>query len=85
MERDEVFTIIHAIILKKLGVDDPNFTGSSKFRDDLGADSIDMVDIVMAVEKAYDISLPDIKYNEMADGTVDGFVDAIYSIVTNKE
>lgn len=85
MNRDEVFTTIHAILLKKLGVDDPNFTGSSNFRADLGADSIDMVDIVMAVEKEYDISLPGIKYNEMADGTVDDFVDTIYSIITNKE
>jgi acyl carrier protein len=50
---------IKEIIIENLSVDDEQITGSASLVDDLFADSLDCVEIVMAVEEEYGISIPD--------------------------
>ena len=47
------------IIVEKLGVDKSEVTLEASFTNDLGADSLDTVELVMEFEKAFDISIPD--------------------------
>ena len=58
----EVADKVKKIIAEHLGIDDMNrITDSAKFTDDLGADSLDTVELVMAFEEAFDIEIPDEK------------------------
>ena len=52
------------IIVTQLGVKEEDVNNESKFIDDLGADSLDTVELVMALEEAFDIEIPD----EAAEG-----------------
>ncbi len=47
------------IIVDKLGVDESEVTPEASFTDDLGADSLDTVELIMEFEKEFDISIPD--------------------------
>lgn len=47
------------IIAKQLGVDGEKVTSEASFIDDLGADSLDTVELVMAFEEAFNIEIPD--------------------------
>lgn len=47
------------IIVEKLGVDDSQVTPEASFTNDLGADSLDTVELIMEFEKEFDISIPD--------------------------
>ena len=59
MSSEEVFEKIKAMIVEQLGVTDNAVTLDASFIDDLGADSLDMVELVMAVEEEFDIEVPD--------------------------
>jgi acyl carrier protein len=50
---------VRKIIIDQLGVDDAEVTGEAKFIDDLGADSLDTVELVMALEEEFGIEIPD--------------------------
>ena len=50
---------IKQIVSEQLGVDEAEVTPTASFVDDLGADSLDTVDLVMAFEEAFDIEIPD--------------------------
>ena len=50
---------VKQIIVEQLGVDEAEVTASASFQDDLGADSLDIVELVMAFEEAFDIEIPD--------------------------
>ena len=50
---------VKAIIVEKLGVDASEVTESASFTNDLGADSLDTVELIMEFEKAFEISIPD--------------------------
>jgi acyl carrier protein len=50
---------VKAIICEQLGVDADQVKGSASFVDDLGADSLDTVELVMAFEEEFDIEIPD--------------------------
>src|SRR5262249_24268584 len=50
---------VKQIIVEQLGVDEGEVTPSASFVDDLGADSLDPVDLVMAFEDAFEIEIPD--------------------------
>ena len=50
---------VKQIIVEQLGVDEGEFTPNASFVDDLGADSLDTVELVMAFEEAFDIEIPD--------------------------
>ena len=47
------------IIVDQLGVDEKQVTPEAKFVDDLGADSLDTVELVMALEEEFDVEIPD--------------------------
>ena len=57
----EQYDKIKEIIIDKLGVEDSKITMDAKFIDDLGADSLDTVELVMAFEEAFDVEIPDEK------------------------
>ena len=58
----EVAEKVKKIIAEHLGIDDmEKITENAKFIDDLGADSLDTVELVMAFEEAFDVEIPDEK------------------------
>jgi len=54
-----IFDKVKEIIVEQLGVDEKDVTMESSFVDDLGADSLDVVEMVMAFEEEFDIEIPD--------------------------
>jgi len=50
---------VNKIIVDKLGVDESEITKEASFTNDLGADSLDTVELIMEFEKEFDISIPD--------------------------
>ncbi len=50
---------VKSIIVDKLGVDESEVTSEANFTNDLGADSLDTVELIMEFEKEFDISIPD--------------------------
>ncbi|MFQ6014270.1 MAG: acyl carrier protein [Anaerolineae bacterium] len=50
---DEVFERVKAIIVEQLGVDEDKVTPDAKFREDLEADSLDLVELIMAFEEEF--------------------------------
>jgi acyl carrier protein len=55
----EVAEKVKNIIIDKLGVDASEITPEASFTNDLGADSLDTVELIMEFEKEFDISIPD--------------------------
>ncbi|UCF38587.1 MAG: acyl carrier protein [Acidobacteriota bacterium] len=50
---------VKSIIVEQLGVNESDVTGEAHFVDDLGADSLDTVELVMKLEEDFDIEIPD--------------------------
>ncbi len=59
MENDEVFEKVKRIIVEQLSVADDSVTKEASFIDDLGADSLDVVELIMALEEEFDMEIPD--------------------------
>ena len=59
MDTEEVFDKVKGIIVEQLGVAEASVTMEASFIDDLGADSLDIVELVMALEEEFDIEIPD--------------------------
>jgi len=57
---------VKAIIIDKLGVDENEVTNDASFTNDLGADSLDTVELIMEFEKEFDIQIPDDKAEAIA-------------------
>ncbi len=57
MERDEIFQEVQEVLIDALGVDDDEVTDNSTLMGDLGAESIDFLDIVFRLEKAFGIKI----------------------------
>tara|TARA_B100001094_G_C17471280_1_gene457455 strand:- start:206 stop:436 length:231 start_codon:yes stop_codon:yes gene_type:complete len=57
----DVTTKVKAIIVDKLGVSETEVTLTASFTDDLGADSLDTVELIMEFEKEFNIQIPDDK------------------------
>lgn len=55
----DVASRVKAIIVDKLGVDDAEVTQEASFTNDLGADSLDTVELIMEFEKEFNIGIPD--------------------------
>jgi len=56
---EEISSKVKAIIVDKLGVDEGEVTETASFTTDLGADSLDTVELIMDFEKAFDIQIPE--------------------------
>ncbi|MBR3882406.1 MAG: acyl carrier protein [Clostridia bacterium] len=59
MNTEEVFEKVKAIIVEQLGVAETSVEMDASFIDDLGADSLDIVELVMALEEEFDMEIPD--------------------------
>ena len=55
----EIESKVKAIIVDKLGVDEAEVKAEASFTNDLGADSLDTVELIMELEKEFDLSIPD--------------------------
>ena len=55
----EIFDKVKEIIIEQLGVAEDAVTEEAAFIDDLGADSLDIVELIMALEEEFDIEIPD--------------------------
>ncbi len=55
----DVAAKVKKIIVDKLGVDEADVTNEASFTNDLGADSLDTVELIMEFEKEFDLSIPD--------------------------
>ena len=58
MSRDEIFQQVQEVLIDALGVDDDEVTAEATLMGDLGAESIDFLDIVFRLEKAFEIKIP---------------------------
>ncbi|MBP3553522.1 MAG: acyl carrier protein [Bacteroidaceae bacterium] len=75
----EIAARVKAIIVDKLGVEESEVTNEASFTNDLGADSLDTVELIMEFEKEFGLSIPDDQAEKI--GTVG---DAISYIEANK-
>ena len=75
----EIADRVKAIIVDKLGVDEDKVTETASFTTDLGADSLDTVELIMEFEKEFDLNIPDDKAE-----TIQTVGDAIAYIEGNK-
>ena len=64
MSQDAILEKVRSIVSEQLSVDSGEVKLDSNFQNDLGADSLDTVELVMALEEAFDIEIPD----EAAEG-----------------
>ncbi len=69
------FEKVKKIIVEQLGVEEEEVNMESSFIDDLGADSLDIVELIMALEEEFDIEIPDSEAEKIA--TVGDAVDYI--------
>lgn len=75
MSSEEIFEKIKEIIVEQLGVADTAVTMEASFIDDLGADSLDIVELIMALEEEFDTEIPDADAEKIV--TVGDVVDYI--------
>lgn len=59
MNQEEIFEKVKKIIVEQLGVAETSVTMEASFIDDLGADSLDIVELIMALEEEFDLEIPD--------------------------
>ena len=73
----EISSKVTAIIVDKLVIDESEVTNDSNFMSDLGADSLDTVELIMEFEKEFDIQIPDDKAEKIATvGDAISFIEA---------
>lgn len=75
-----VFEKVKNILIEQLGLDDKEIKPESAFIEDLGADSLDVVELIMAMESEFDIEIPDEDVEEIS--TVE---DAVRYIKENSD
>jgi len=78
MEHEEIYDKVKDVIVDQLNVDETDVSEDAAFVDDLGADSLDIVELVMALEEQFGISIPD----EEAE-TIKTVGDAVKYIAAN--
>jgi len=73
----EIAEKVKAIIVDKLGVSESEVTNEASFTNDLGADSLDTVELIMEFEKEFDVQIPDDKAEAIATvGDAVSFIEA---------
>ncbi|HHJ00772.1 acyl carrier protein [Candidatus Aerophobetes bacterium] len=75
MTRDEILKKVQEITSEQLGVDESQITPEAKFVDDLGADSLDTVELIMALEEEFNLEISDEEAEKLT--TVQKVVDYI--------
>lgn len=71
--KQEIFEKVKVIIVDQLGVPEDKVTMEARFREDLEADSLDLVELIMAFEDEFDVEIPDDEAQEIT--TVGSAVD----------
>ncbi len=79
MDKNQVFEKVKAVILDELDVAEAKVTMDAKLKEDLGADSIDAVQIIMALEDEFDIKLEDDNLEKIS--TVGDVVEFIIQVL----
>ena len=69
MGSEEIFEKVKGIIVEQLGVAEAAVTMDASFIDDLGADSLDIVELIMALEEEFDMEIPDADAEKVATVT----------------
>ena len=59
MSEKEIFQKLKTIVVDQLGVNEENVTMEATFADDLAADSLDIVELIMNIEEKFDLEIPD--------------------------
>lgn len=59
MDREEILDKVKAVVVDQLNVEEDEVTDDASFIDDLGADSLGIVELVMALEEEFAVSIPD--------------------------
>ena len=59
LSRDEVYERVKSALGEQLGVDEAEITNEASFQDDLDADSLDLVELIMELEDQFGIKIPD--------------------------
>lgn len=77
MANSKTVEALKAIVAESLGISADEIASSASFIDDLGADSLDIVELVMAIEKDFDIEIPDEDAEKIA--TVQDAIDYVSS------
>ena len=75
MSSEDIFEKVKEIIVEQLGVAETSVTLEASFIDDLGADSLDIVELIMALEEEFDLEIPDADAEKVV--TVGDVVDYI--------
>lgn len=75
MSSEEIFEKVKGVIVEQLGVLDTAVALEASFIDDLGADSLDIVELIMALEEEFDMEIPDTDAEKIS--TVSDVVDYI--------
>ena len=75
MDREQVLKVLRESAVEVLGVDADQVTLEASFKDDLDADSLDLVELVMALEERLDITIPEDELGEIK--TVGQAVDVV--------
>jgi len=63
---NDIEDTVKSIIVEKLGVDESDVTTDASFTNDLGADSLDTVELIMEFEKEFGLTIPDEEAEEIA-------------------
>lgn len=83
MTEEEIVKQVKAIIVDKLGVEESEVTESANFTNDLGADSLDTVELLMEFERVFGIKIPDEEASTIA--TVKDAIDKVKEKLAGKE
>ncbi|MGI8909634.1 MAG: acyl carrier protein [Rubrobacteraceae bacterium] len=75
MERDEILSKIQEITADRLGVEETEVTPEASFREDLEADSLDLVELIMELEEQFGMEIPDEQAEKIT--TVEQAVDYV--------
>ena len=83
MTEEEIVKQVKSIIVDKLGVEESEVTETANFTNDLGADSLDTVELLMEFERVFGIKIPDEETSTIA--TVKDAIDKVQEKLAGKE
>lgn len=77
---EQIESKVKEIIVKNLGVKESEVTSNASFKDDLGADSLDAIELIMDFEKEFNVTIDDFEATEKIN-TVDDAIDYIKNLI----